>query len=71
MAETKLTAAETDVLRMVLQTIVVRSRTGELGLEHGLDRFVGSTLMMRRPERDALEQVAKKVGLSGLRTRQD
>ena len=71
MSETKLSSAEANAVRLVLQSVVIRARTGELGLAHGLDRFVGSSVMLGRPEREALEQVAKKVGLPGVRTRPD
>ena len=71
MSETKLTSIETEVVRQVLQALVIRDRTGEVGLAHGLDRFVRSSLILRRPEREALDQVATKVGLPGIQRRSD
>ena len=68
MPEAKLTAEEIDALRWVLQTVVVKQRTGEVGIMHGADRFVSTRLVLKQPERGALEAVARKVGLSGVRT---
>lgn len=71
MSEAKLSATEAEVLRSVLQSVVVRTRTGELGIVHGVDRFVGTALMLKAAELGALEAVARKVGLGGVRIRND
>ena len=71
MPETKLTAAEADVVHMLLAALVIRSRTGEVGIVHGSDRFVGTSLMLRTPARAALDSVARQVGLPEMRTQKD
>ena len=71
MPETKLNSDEADVLRSLLQSVVVRLRTGEVGIEHGANRFVGTALTLKAPERGVLDAIARKVGLGGVRTRAD
>ena len=65
MAELKLTEDETQALRAVLSCLVLRDRTGELGLMHGADRFVSSQRTFTKPERTVIQSLAKKAGLSG------
>lgn len=67
MAETRLTAEESEAVRMALATMVVKRRTGELGILHGADRFVSTQRTLRKAERDALDAAARKLGLGGLR----
>jgi hypothetical protein len=64
MAEIKITADEVQALRAMLSCLVLRDRTGELGLLHGLDRFVSSKRVFTKPERAIIQSVAKKLGLS-------
>ena len=67
MIEVKLTEDETQALKAILSRLVLRDRTGELGLIHGADRFVGSQRTFTKPERAAIQSLAKKAGLdSGL-----
>lgn len=66
MPEVKLTPAEVEALRAVLSSLRVKTRTGEIGVLHGADRFVSTQTVFRKPERDALDAVARKVGLSGV-----
>jgi len=69
MADVKLTDDETQALRAILSCLVLRDRTGELGLLHGLDRFVSSQRAFSKAERAVVQAVAKKLGLSsGLQT---
>ncbi len=65
MPEVKLTSEEAQVLRAALSVLFVKTRTGELGITHGADRFVSTQRILKRPDRDALDSVARKVGLSG------
>jgi hypothetical protein len=67
MPETKLTADEAQVLRGVLSALVIRTRTGELGIVHGAERFVSTQRTLKKAERDALDAAARKLGLSGIR----
>ena len=62
-AETKLKADEVAVLRAILSKLAVRSRTGELGIVHGAERFVSTQLCLSKVDRTVLADVASKVGL--------
>jgi hypothetical protein len=66
MAEVKLTQEEVAVVRAVLSRVVIRERTGEIGILHGADRFVSSQLLLKAKERKALRAVASKMGLAGI-----
>lgn len=66
MAEVKLTPDEIAVLRCALSKLTVRGRTGELGILHGLDRFVSTQLILKKADRDALNSIASKVGLRSI-----
>ena len=59
-----LTAEEAEALAQVLRELVVKDRTGELGVVHGADRFVGTGLCLRKPDRAQLDRVARKLGLN-------
>ena len=65
MRETKLTAAEASILRSVLAQIVLRSRTGQLGILHGANRFVSTNLSLKKADRELLNGIADKVGIVG------
>jgi hypothetical protein len=67
MPETKLNAEEAQAVRAALSVMVIKNRTGELGIMHGLDRFVSTQRILKKPERDALHAAARKVGLDGIR----
>jgi hypothetical protein len=62
--EAKLTADEAAVLTTVLATLVVRPRTGEIGMVHGAERFVSTHISLKKVERDALDRAARKLGLT-------
>lgn len=66
MPEVKLTSEEIAVLRSTLSKFSVRGRTGELGVLHGLDRFVSTQLILKKSDRDALNAIAAKVGLRAI-----
>jgi hypothetical protein len=67
MSEIKLTTAEAAVLRTVLGALIVKGRTGELGMLHGADRFVSTQQILRKPEREALDAIARKLGFTSMR----
>ena len=64
MSKVVLTAEEIDVLRAALVHFVVKDRTGELGILHGMDRFVSTHTCLRKAERQTLETAFRKLGLS-------
>jgi hypothetical protein len=63
MAEVKLTAQEAAVLAALLRKIVVRDRTGDVGVVHGMDRFVAAELILKKRERADLDTVTRKLGI--------
>ena len=65
MNEIKLTPEEVQALRAALQSLVIRHRTGELGIIHGADRFVGTTRSFSKIERAHLDSLARRVGIPG------
>lgn len=66
MSDVRLSPGEAAALRTALSALVVKTRTGELGIVHGADRFVSTRLIFRRPELDALHAAARKLGLGGI-----
>ena len=60
----KLTQEEIDTVRLILSKLCIRRRTGELGILHGMDRFVSLQIILKKPAIEVLENVAKKTGLN-------
>jgi hypothetical protein len=54
-------------LRSLLSLIYVRERTGEIGILHGLDRFVSTQVCKKKSEVAALDALARRCGLSGIK----
>jgi hypothetical protein len=50
-------------MRVLLSKVAVRSRTGEVGIIHGANRFVSTHLCLSKAERALLGSVAVKLGL--------
>jgi hypothetical protein len=68
MVELKLTPEEATALQRVLQAVAIRERTGEIGVIHGLERFVSTQVTLKRHDLELLDSIARKVGLvQGLR----
>jgi hypothetical protein len=65
--EARLTADEAAALGAALHALAVRTRTSEVGLVHGLDRFVSGRVILKRREIDLLDAAARKLGLSGIK----
>ena len=63
MPDIKLTPEEAQALRAALGRFAIRARTGELGIVHGADRFVSTQLCLRKPDKEALNSVAAKLGI--------
>lgn len=64
MADLKLSSEELEVLRAVTAPLAIKSRTGELGILHGMERFVSTQVILKKKELDVLDSLAKKLGLS-------
>ncbi len=62
--DVKLTQAEVDILRLVLSKLCIRGRTGELGILHGMERFVSTQIVLKKPAIELLESIANKIGLN-------
>ena len=65
-SEVRLTSEELEVLRRVLRACAIRRRTGEIGVVHGMNRFVSTHQVLRQQQRDTLNAVARKLGLNGV-----
>lgn len=64
MTEVRLTAQEVAAVRTALSGLVVRARTGELGMMHGADRFLSTQRILKKDDRQALDAAARKLGVS-------
>ena len=64
----KLTSDEAQAIKAILSQIVIRGRTGEVGIMHGADRFVSTNLCLRKYQIEILQSAAKAVGLSKVAT---
>lgn len=64
-----LTKDEEAVLRLVLSSLSIKSRTGELGVMHA-GRFVSAqgsqTAVLKKEQREVLNAVARKAGIGGV-----
>lgn len=61
-----LTQEEANAVADALRQLVIRDRTGELGILRGrMDRFVGTAVVLKKPEREQLNAGARKIGLAG------
>jgi hypothetical protein len=67
MASIPLSDEEAKELRTVLSAICIRERTGEIGILHGMDRFVSTNICKKKKEVETLDAVAKRCGLPGIR----
>lgn len=62
-SDIKLTPDEANALRVALSSLAIRNRTGELGVLHGMDRFVSTNRTLSKTERNSLDQACRKIGL--------
>jgi hypothetical protein len=63
MTKITLSDQEVEALRVVLQQIVIKSRTGELGILHGIERFVSTKTPLKREMIAYLDSLASKVNV--------
>ena len=64
MPQTILNDVESVVLARAVRHLVVRARTGELGIVHGAERFVSTNDCFRKEDLKNLESALRKLGLS-------
>ncbi|MDN5204134.1 hypothetical protein QQ008_22265 [Fulvivirgaceae bacterium BMA10] len=62
--EVKLNNEEIEILREVLKQLRIRRRTGELGIIHGVDRFVSANIVFKKPHLELLDGIAQKIGVA-------
>ena len=67
MPQTILTDSESAALARAVRHLVVRARTGEVGVLHGAERFVSTQDCFKKEDRKSLEAALVKLGVS-LRT---
>ncbi|MBL9130828.1 MAG: hypothetical protein JNG86_06500 [Verrucomicrobiaceae bacterium] len=53
---------EIEVLRQVLNQVVVLTRSGEVGILHGMERFVSTNVCLKKAQVEALQSAAKALG---------
>ena len=63
----KISESEKEILKIVLSQIIIKKRTGELGVVHGIDRFVSSNISLKKDGIETLDQLAKKFGIGEIR----
>ncbi|WP_020413054.1 hypothetical protein [Microbulbifer variabilis] len=56
---------EISTLREVTKQLVVKKRTGEVGIMHGMNRFVSTRVVLKKRDRENLSSAFKKLGLAG------
>ncbi len=61
--EITLSSEEIEILKIALSKLVVKNRTGEIGILHGLDRFTSTHICLKKKERENLDALMKKVGI--------
>ena len=61
--EVKFDNNEIEILRKILSQVAIKKRTGELGIVHGMNRFVSTNTVFRKEQIDILDKVAKNSGL--------
>lgn len=67
----KFESDESEVLKAILAVLIVNNRTGEVGFKHGLDRFIGTSVILKKPQIEALNSSRLKLGLSELKAFRD
>lgn len=62
--ETKINSEEVQVLAKLLSQIYIKQRTGEVGIIHGMSRFVSTSFILKKTEQESLNKLVKKIGLT-------
>ena len=64
MSNVILTPSEAAALKRAASNLVVKNRTGELGISHGANRFVSTQDCFRKQDLDALNSAMTKLGIT-------
>ena len=67
----KLNDQEIAILRALLTELTIRKRTGELGIMHGMERFVSTNVTFKKLHLEILDQIVRKIGLTDGMNRTD
>ena len=65
--EIKLDSDEIEILKRVINPLVVQKRSGQVGILHGMDRFVTTNVSLKESQKKVLEGIFQKLGLSGIK----
>jgi len=63
----KLNTAEIETLQTLFNQIVIKRRTGEFGIMHGMDRFVSTNKTFRKQHIDTLDSIVSKLGMNEIK----
>jgi len=55
---------EITILNITMRNLVLKKRTGEIGIMHGADRFVSTQLCLRKVDIKHLNNAFKKLGIA-------
>ena len=59
-----LTKDESDILKILLSQLVIKKRTGEVGIIHGAERFISTRLCLKTEHKEILNSAYQKLGAS-------
>lgn len=62
--KSEFTNEENELIRLILSEVVIKDRTGEVGIIHGADRFISTNICIKKKQREVLASVFKKLGIS-------
>ena len=65
--EIKLNQLEIDALKNLFYSIYFNKRKGEIGIRHGMDRFVSSGLILKKANFETLNKLCQRLGNSGIK----
>ncbi|MEM7402260.1 MAG: hypothetical protein AAF304_09965 [Pseudomonadota bacterium] len=64
MSQIILNSDESQILGRVLSHLVLKARTGEIGIFHGMDRFVSTQDCLKKKDVENLESALAKIGIN-------
>ena len=59
-----LSTEESEIIKTLISSFTLRKRTGEIGIMHGLERFISTHKTFKKQKVDTLDAVFKKFGLT-------
>jgi len=52
---------EQELLAAVMQQFVIKTNTGQLGIVHGAERFISTSIVLKKPQLKVLDQIYAKL----------